>query len=97
MKTGIELIAEEREKQISKYGYTPQHDCGYQNNELLRAALTYLKAAMGCESTSDWPFDLKYFHNDGNDPAEIKNRQIAVSILQSILELLKNADNCHII
>lgn len=66
MKTGIELIAEEREKQIFKHGYTPQHDCGYHNNELLEAALTYLKAAMGCESTSDWPFDLKYFHNDGD-------------------------------
>jgi len=30
MKTGIELIAEERQRQIEKYGYTAQHDLGYQ-------------------------------------------------------------------
>ena len=65
MKTGIELIAEEREKQISKHGYTPQHDSGYKNEELLQAALTYLKLAAGWESTIDWPFDLKYLHDDG--------------------------------
>ena len=65
MKTGIELIAEEREKQISKYGYTPQHDSGYTNEELLQAALAYLKLAAGLGSTIDWPFDLKYLHDDG--------------------------------
>ena len=39
----------------------------------------------------------KYFHNDGNDPAEIQNRHIAETIFQNILDLLKNTDYCHII
>lgn len=39
----------------------------------------------------------KYFHNDGVDPAEIKNKQIAETIFQTILELLKKTDYCHIL
>lgn len=67
MKTGIEYIIEERRKQINKYGYDKNHDLGYQKNELLFGALSYIKTAlygssMGLES---WPFEEKYFHDEG--------------------------------
>jgi len=72
MKTGIELIQEERNKQIAKYGYTPGHDAGYKNKELLMGALSYLKRAIGDEncmiastSIEDWPFDIKHFNDEG--------------------------------
>lgn len=72
MKTGLEQISEERIKQISKYGYTLYHDSGYKNKELLYGALAYLKTAIGSEETlieswpmEDWPFDIKYFHDEG--------------------------------
>lgn len=72
MKTGTELIQEERNKQIAKYGYTPGHDAGYKNKELLMGALSYLKRAIGDEncmiattSTEDWPFDMKNFNDEG--------------------------------
>ncbi len=44
MKTGIELIAEERERQIKKENWTPQHDDSHDHGELAAAAAVY---AMG--------------------------------------------------
>ncbi len=41
MKTGIELIAEERARQISKEGWTPKHDDKHDDEELARAAACY--------------------------------------------------------
>lgn len=41
MKTGIELIAEERQRQINDEGWTPEHDDQHVENELANAAATY--------------------------------------------------------
>lgn len=41
MKTGIELIAEERQRQIEKEGWTPEHDDNHANGELAIAASCY--------------------------------------------------------
>lgn len=66
MKSGLEQISEERVKQIAKHGYTAYHDAGYKNGELLKAALAYLKAAMiSAREPVEWPFEMKYFHDDG--------------------------------
>lgn len=46
MKTGIELIAEERARGISVEGWTPEHDDEHQNGELAKAAVCY--ADFGC-------------------------------------------------
>lgn len=42
MKTGIELIAEERQRQIEVEGWTPAHDSQHDESELLFAAEAYL-------------------------------------------------------
>ena len=41
MKTGIELITEERARQISDENWTAAHDDDHENGELARAAATY--------------------------------------------------------
>src|SRR6478609_3064815 len=41
MKTGIELISEERDRQIKKEGWTEFHDAQYKRDELARAAAAY--------------------------------------------------------
>ena len=41
MKTGIELIAEERQRQIEKEGWTPEHDDGHTEQEMAGAAACY--------------------------------------------------------
>lgn len=38
MGTGIELIAEERQEQIEKHGWTLEHDAKYTNGELVQSA-----------------------------------------------------------
>lgn len=45
MKTGIELIAEERERQISVEGWTPEHDDNHTACQLTAAADCYLESA----------------------------------------------------
>lgn len=43
MKTGIELIAEERQRQIEKEGFTPEHDKQWKDGELCRAAVSFIE------------------------------------------------------
>lgn len=51
MKTGIELIAEERQEQIEKHGWTKKHDDDtHDNGELVRAA-----CAIAYDSEPDKP------------------------------------------
>lgn len=71
MKTGIQLIAEERQRQIEGEGWTYEHDNQYNRNELVRAAVCYLlrddEAAMqegtkGNIITSGyWPFSTEWW------------------------------------
>jgi len=41
MKTGIELITEERQRQVNKEGYSSKHDDKYTDGELAEAASVY--------------------------------------------------------
>ena len=41
MKSGDELIAQERERQLSVEGWTPSHDDEHANAELVGAAIAY--------------------------------------------------------
>jgi len=41
MKTGAELIADERKRQIEVEGWSTEHDAQYTHNELLNAAMCY--------------------------------------------------------
>ena len=63
MKTGTELITEERARVIEKEKFTPQHDHQYQNDELLQAACVYISASSRFELGVDasWPFDAEWF------------------------------------
>ena len=45
MKTGIELIAEERQRQIDVKGYNEQHDSQHKTSELIYAAIAYIESA----------------------------------------------------
>lgn len=42
MKTGAELIADERKRQIEEEGFSLEHDAQYTNYELVNAAMCYL-------------------------------------------------------
>lgn len=67
MKTGIELIAAERERQITSEGYTASHDNQYGDNELLEAANSYIRAtANGWDDMPcAWPFSEEWWKPSG--------------------------------
>jgi len=70
-KSGIELISEERIKQIKKHGYTPEHDLMYKKKELMFGALSYLMTAIYNRAIGDnyWPFPKEFF-KPGTDIVE---------------------------
>jgi hypothetical protein len=68
MKTGIELIAEERKEQIEIHGYDKSHDDDHCNFELAKAAICYAQQACyrGLALWQDrtpgrWPFEAKHW------------------------------------
>ena len=83
MKTGVELIAEERQRQIDKEGWTAEHDDGHYAFELTRAAATYLvntiekevdcgvmgRHVLAAAANALWPWDP----NDHKPKRTLKN------------------------
>lgn len=58
MKTGIELIAEERQRQIDVEGYSEQHDSQHKTSEFVYAAIAYIESAkIGISSLELWNDD----------------------------------------
>jgi hypothetical protein len=58
-KSGVELIADERRRQMDELGWTPEHDKEHTAGELVRAALCYAVpsyARFSEGSTSGWPW-----------------------------------------
>lgn len=55
--TGIELIAQERERQISKEGWTPEHDAEHAENEQARLAALRAISIPEKPSPTDAPQD----------------------------------------
>ena len=54
MKTGIELIAEERQRQIEVEGYNAQHDSQHNASEFAYAIIAYaeaVKASLNCKES----------------------------------------------
>lgn len=69
MKTGIELIAEERKRQIEEEGFTAEHDNSHTEGALADAGVCYAQArhyedwrarSIG-EVPRKWPWSLKWW------------------------------------
>lgn len=72
MKSGIELITEERKRQIEVEGWTLEHDSiGNNNEELAQAAALYALPEVFRYYEYDvrniWPWDFKWWKPTPND------------------------------
>lgn len=72
MKLGIELIAEERKRQIEVEGWTLEHDSiGNNNEQLAQAAALYALPKVFRSYEYDvrniWPWDFKWWKPTPND------------------------------
>lgn len=62
MKTGIELIAEERQRQIEVEGYDAKHDADESTNRIVAAAVSYAMCDIDKhEAEAWWSWDFKYW------------------------------------
>lgn len=72
MKTGMELIAEERARQISVEGWTPKHDDQHDKADLARAAACYAVGDKNLQRPDEqdywvWPWENKWWNPTPND------------------------------
>lgn len=64
MKTGIELIAAERQRQVEREGWTPAHDDEHDGMELTQAAAAYCEHAYNQDLAGVpgfWPWDESWW------------------------------------
>ena len=72
-KTGAELIAAERERQVSEEGWTPGHDDEHDGGELEQAAACYLRPGNSFYTPGvpppEWPFEAEAWKPTEREPA----------------------------
>lgn len=88
-KSGIELIAEERKRQIEKEGYTTQHDSEWQNSELAWAAVSYATPVVRNSNRAFmWPFNRKYWKPTPDD--RVRELQKAGALIAADIDRLQD-------
>lgn len=99
MKTGIELISEERQRQIEKEGWTLEHDQEHKNGALAMAACCYAlpddsyQGHTGTFCRKNWPFEWSWFkpESTGNFPVgRIKELTKAGALIAAEIDRLQN-------
>jgi hypothetical protein len=89
MKTGTELIEEERARQISQEGWTPEHDATHNFGELRRAAAAYALAAKAGQDALipvSWPWSQRWW-KPSDDP--VRNLVKAGALIAAEIDRLQ--------
>lgn len=95
--TGAELIAKERRRQIHSLGFGPKNDEQYKDNELAKAASSYLATVVSPDEdaegnlsnsrvTDDWPWDEMWW-DPTDDP--IRNLVKAGALIAAQIDRLQ--------
>ena len=85
--TGIELIAAERERQVSVEGWAPEHDDAHTTYEMTRAAVSYCFGIVNIYCVANWwPWDWKWF-KPSDDP--IRNLVKAGALIAAEIDRLQ--------
>lgn len=96
MKTGIEIIADERKRQVEKENWTPEHDNAHWDQALPLAAAAYAVPSSfyivdqhGRESM--WPWDDEYWKPTPNE--RIKELAKAGALIAAEIDRIQRLDN----
>lgn len=86
MKTGADLIKEERLRQIEVEGYSQEHDKNHRWIEFEWAAIAYLLSGFNdVAAESYWPWEKKYF----KPKDKIKNLTRAGALVAAAIDRLQ--------
>ena len=102
-KSGAELIAAERTRQIQKERWSPKHDDGHKKHELAKAAVSYIQVVASPDQwaeehnepaapTDDWPWSEKWW-KPSSDP--IRNLVKAGALIAAEIDRLQRQSNGH--
>lgn len=93
MKTGIDLIAEERQRQIYKEGFTPEHDKQWEHGQLVKAAACYLARPSWVDTPlwPHWPFDISWWKPTPQD--RIRELQKAGALIAAEIDRLLKVES----
>lgn len=93
MKTGIELIAQERQEQIEKHGTSVKDDVEFNKNGELAQVARYLCSTVNTTSEypRNWSLDFKW-HIDRNK-SRIERLTIAGALIAAEIDRLQAEDN----
>lgn len=106
MKTGVELIAEERKRQIEKEGFTAEHDAKYLCSELTDAAVMYAMRGYWKDRLNPyivgingqpgfmWPFGMESFKPSSEEwpKGRIKDLVRAGALIAAEIDRLLNEE-----
>ena len=77
----LQMVIQERRRQIASEGFDAKHDDRYKADELARAAVCYALPSMFHSEVAPWPFDSDWFK-----PSEDKKRNIVKAIALLVAE-----------
>ena len=87
MKSGIELISEERERQIIEERWTSVHDDSHNKGELVLAAHCYIT-----DSVFAWPWDIEWYKPKDRIKNLVRAGALLAAELDRIQRLIKNEE-----
>lgn len=89
MKTGVELIAEERKEQIEKHGFDVTEDANYSHNELIKAALFAINP-----DQFEWPYywSEKLRRKIIDKPNAIERLKVAGALIAAEIDRIQNVE-----
>lgn len=98
MKTGIELIDDERKRQVESEGWTPEHDDEHEDGELVFAAVAYALPRDKGENPFDeitpnpWPWDpISFKPGDGTTVGRVRELVKAGALIAAEIDRLQRS------
>lgn len=96
MKTGTELIADERARQINSEGWSAEHDDSHVSGEMLDAGLSYIYASINLGNKTmqkpprEWPWAANWWKPADN---RVRNLVKAGALIAAEIDRLQRASN----
>ena len=87
---GADLIAAERNRQIEREGWTPEHDDAHGNSELALAAVAYAMPSWEDSRSDWWPWESQWWRPTPYD--RVRELVKAGALIAAEIDRIRRAD-----